>query len=197
MVLEGISSMIQVQSDMQVVGAATCGEHAIALFREHQPDITIMDLQMPEMSGVETIRTIRAEFPEARIVVLTIFQGDEDIYRALKAGAVSYLLKGAKSAELLNLVRAVHAGERPLPPNIAAAVATRETRSLLTEREVQVMELLGQGKRNKEIAKALQISEFTIRVHVSNVLKKLEVHDRTSAIRAALQRGIIHIEPGR
>jgi DNA-binding NarL/FixJ family response regulator len=153
-----------------------------------------MDLQMPGTNGLDAIRAIRCEYPSARIVVLTMYQGDEDIYRALQAGATTYLLKDALSHELVRMVREVHAGQRPLPPNVASLLAARAAYSPLTSREVEVMELLAKGMRNKEIAHALGITDKTARVHVKNILAKLDVHDRAAAINIAIHRGIVHIQ---
>jgi DNA-binding NarL/FixJ family response regulator len=194
MVLEGIVVLINRQPDMEVVASAVSGRAAVDLFRAHQPDVTVMDLQMPDMNGLDAIRAIRKEHPSARIVVLTMYQGDEDIYRALQAGAATYLLKDAVSHELVHMVREVHAGRRPLPPNIASLLAVRAAHTPLTSREIEVLELLAQGMRNKEIADALGITEKTARVHVKNLFAKLDVHDRASAMNVAIHRGIIHIQ---
>jgi two-component system NarL family response regulator len=192
-VLEGLALMIRRQRDMDVVGCAATGEQAVELFRRQRPDVTLMDLQLPTMSGLQAIRAIRSEHPEARIVVLTMYQGDEDIYRALEAGAVTYLLKDALSSDLVKVVREVHRGERPLPPNVAAALAARSSHPQLTLREVEVVQLIARGLRNKEIAVALGIAEETAKVHVKNILAKLNVSDRTAVVTIALQRGILHL----
>lgn len=182
------------QPDMEVVGSASSGEESIALFKRLEPDVTLMDLQLGSMSGVEAIRGIRRHSPGARIVVLTMYQGDEDIYRALEAGAATYLLKDTLSDDLVRVVRQVHAGEHPVRPDVAARLAERASNPTLTPREIQVMELVSQGMRNKEVAGALGISEETAHVHVRNILMKLKVKDRTAAITVALKRGIIHLQ---
>jgi two-component system NarL family response regulator len=194
LVREGISLIIGREPDMSVVASATTGEEAVALFKQHTPDVTLMDLQLGSMSGLEAIKAIRAHDQRARVVVLTMYHGDEDIYRALKAGAVTYLLKDTLSDDLVRVIRDVHRGNYPISANLAARLAERATRPALTERERQVIELIAQGMRNKEIAAALGISEETVYVHVKNILAKLEVNDRTGAISVALRRGIIHIQ---
>ena len=192
-VREGISLIIGRQPDMEVVGSAASGEESDELFRQHQPDVTLMDLQLGAMSGVEAIRAIKAQAEDARIVVLTMYSGDEDIYRALEAGAVTYLLKDTLSDDLIRVVRDVHDGKQPLGADVEARLAERAARPHLTPREVQVVELIAQGMRNKEIAAALGISEETAQVHVKNILSKLKVKDRTAAVSVALRRGIIHL----
>lgn len=194
MVLEGIVMMIDRQADMEVVGSTVSGREAIEMFRTCQPDVTVMDLQMPDTNGLDAIRVILNEYPSARIMVLTMYQGDEDIYRALQAGAATYLLKDALSHELVRMVREVHAGRRPLPPNVASLLAARAAYPPLTSREVEVMELLAKGMRNKEIAYELGITEKTAAVHVKNILAKFDVHDRAAAINVAIHRGIVHIQ---
>jgi DNA-binding NarL/FixJ family response regulator len=192
-VLEGIVWIIDREPDLEVVAAVPTGEEAVECFRQHRPDVTLMDLQLPRMSGLEAIRAIRTEDSAARIIVLTMYQGDEDIHGALQAGATSYLLMVALSGELIKTVREVHAGARPIPPNIAALLETRASRPHLTTREVEVIKSLAKGSRNKEIAETLGLSEETVRVHVKHILKKLNVNDRTAAVTEALARGIIHI----
>jgi len=193
-VREGITLIIERQRDMEVVGAAATGEEAVELFRRRRPDVTLMDLQLGAMSGVQAIRAIRAEDPQARIVALTMYQGDEDIYRALEAGAAAYLLKDTLSDDLIRIVRHVHAGESAdLTSDVKARLAERAARPALTPRERQVVELVSLGMRNKEIAAALAITEETAQVHVKNILAKLEAKDRTAAVSIALRRGIIHI----
>jgi DNA-binding NarL/FixJ family response regulator len=193
MVLEGVSSMVGRQPDMELVGTATSGEQAVALFRQLTPDVTLMDLQLPAMSGLEAIRAIRKEHQSARIIVLTIFHGDEDIRRALDAGASTYVLKDVRSEELLRIVREVYSGERLLPSNVASRLAATSLPAL-TPRELEVLELMAKGMRNKEIGFVLGISNETIKVHVKNILAKLNVNDRMAAINVALHRGLIHIE---
>jgi two-component system, NarL family, response regulator len=191
-VLDGISQRISSQGDMRVVGAATDGRHAVELFKRHRPDVTLMDLQLPTMSGLQAIRAIRAEDPKARIVVLTMYQGDEDIFRALESGATTYLLKDTLSDDLVRVVREVYAGSTTLPQNVATRLAARSTQRHLTMREVEVLERIAEGLRNKEIGAVLRISEETVQVHVKNILAKLGVNDRTAAVTVAFRRGIIH-----
>jgi two-component system NarL family response regulator len=193
LVLEGIVWMIGREPDLEVVGTATTGEQAIECYQRQQPDVTLMDLQLPGISGLDAIRAIRAGNPKARIIVLTMYQGDENIHRALQAGATTYLLKDALSQELIRVVREVHGGGRPIPPNIAALLEMRATRPRLTDREVEIVKMLARGLRNKEIADALILSEETVRVHVKHILKKLNVNDRTAAVTEALTRGIIQL----
>jgi two-component system NarL family response regulator len=192
-VRDGIRLIIGAQPDMDVVGAAATGEEALNLFERQRPDVTLMDLQLPGMSGLDTIRRIRERDASARIIVLTMYQGDEDIYRALDAGAVTYLLKDMLTEELITVVRAVHEGERPLSNGIRARLEERATHPTLTPREIQVLELISLGERNKEIAARLGISEETVRVHIKNLFSKLNVSDRTAAVHVGLRRGIIHI----
>lgn len=193
-VRDGIALIIGRQPDMEVVGAASSGEQAVEMFQRLQPDITLMDLQLGSMSGVMAIREILRGQPEGRIIVLTMYQGDEDIYRALDAGAATYLLKDMLSEDLVRVVREVHAGGHPVRPEVAALLAARATRPSLTPREIQVMELVAQGMRNKEVGAALGISEETAHVHVRNILTKLKVNDRSAAVTVALRRGIIHLQ---
>jgi DNA-binding NarL/FixJ family response regulator len=192
-VREGIASLIDRQPDMRVVASAASGEEAIDLFFEHQPDITLMDLQLGVMDGITAIKIIRRRAPQARIVVLTMRRGDEDIHRALEAGASTYLMKDMISDDLIRVLREVQDGAHPMPADVEARLAERATRATLTDREVQVVELVAQGMRNKEIGVSLGITETTVQVHVKNILAKLKVQDRSGAITAAIRRGIIHI----
>jgi DNA-binding NarL/FixJ family response regulator len=192
-VREGLGLIISRQPDMQVVGSASSGEEALELFTRLQPDVTLMDLQLGAMSGVEAIRAIRAQAPAARVVVLTMYQGDEDIYRAIQAGAATYLLKDTLSDDLVRVVREVYAGKHSLTPDVVSRLAERAANPTLTPREIQVIELVSRGMRNKEIAASLGISEETAHVHVRNILTKLKVKDRSAAITVALRRGIIHL----
>jgi DNA-binding NarL/FixJ family response regulator len=192
-VREGIASLIDRQPDMRVVASAASGEEAVDLFLEHQPDITLMDLQLGVMDGITAIKIIRRRVPDARIVVLTMRRGDEDIHRALEAGASTYLMKDTISDDLIRVLREVQAGEHPMPADVEARLAERAMSATLTDREVQVVELVAQGMRNKEIGVSLGITETTVQVHVKNILAKLKVQDRSGAITAAIRRGIIHI----
>jgi DNA-binding NarL/FixJ family response regulator len=190
---EGIARIVGVQPDMTVVAQASDGEQAVEQFLRVRPDVTLMDLEMPTMRGVQAIHAIRRHEPNARIVVLTIYNGDEDIHRAVAAGAVGYLLKDMLPDDLVRVIREVHAGGRVIPPEIAAALELRASQPTLTHREFQVLELLSTGKRNKEIAAALGISADTASAHVKSIFQKFNVHDRTAALGEALRRGIIHI----
>jgi DNA-binding NarL/FixJ family response regulator len=192
-VREGIGLKIGLEPDMTVVAAAATGEQAVALFAEHRPDVTLMDLQLPAMSGLDAIRAIRQIDGGARIVVLTMYSGEEDVYRALQAGAATYLLKGTLSDDLVRIVREVHAGGNPMPPDVAATLAARVPRSALTPREVEVVALMAKGLHNKEIATLLRISHETVRIYAKNIFFKLQVPDRTAAVVDALRRGIIHM----
>lgn len=195
LVREGLVLIIERQRDMEVVGQAASGEEAIALFQAHRPDVTLMDLRLGSLNGVEAIRRIRSSDADAKIVVLTMYDGDEDIYRAIQAGAVTYLLKDSLSDDLIRVVREVSAGYRPsFSSDVQTRLDERAKRPTLTRREVQVLGLISSGMRNKEIGAALGISDETVQVHVRNLLAKLEVQDRTAAVNVALRRGIIHID---
>jgi two-component system NarL family response regulator len=186
--------IINREKDMSVVAAAATAQQGIELFRRYQPDVTLMDLQLGYISGVDAIRAIRAESPSARIVVLTMSQGDEDVYSALQAGATTYLLKDTLADDLVKVIRDVSIGKQPsVVGEVQARLEERASRPHLSPREIQVTELISHGMRNKEIAVALGISEATVQVHVKKILAKLGVQDRTAAIRVAVQRGIIHI----
>ena len=193
LLLDGIAALIGNQTDMELVGEASNGREAIELFRQHRPDVTLMDLQMPEMGGIDALSAIRGEFPEARIIVLTTYAGDVQIFRALKAGARGFLLKGLLRKELLETIRAVHGGQRRLPPEIAAEIAEHATDSALTPREIDVLRLIAGGNANKEIASLLSLTEETVKGHVKNILAKLDANDRTHAVTIGLKRGIIEI----
>jgi len=194
-VREGLSAVIGDQPDMVVIAQAANGAAAVALALEQRPDVVLMDLRMPELNGVAAISAIRAQWPEAHVVVLTTYDGDEDIYRALQAGALAYLLKDTPRAELLEVIRAVARGQRRLPPEVAARLMERLSVQALTEREVEVLRLMARGKSNKAIGGELFIGEGTVKFHVNNILGKLGAEDRTQAVTIALQRGIIHLEP--
>lgn len=193
-VREGIALIISRQSDMEVVAFAATSDEAIAQFHRHKPDVTLMDLRLGATSGLAAIRAIRLEHQDARIVVLTMYGGDEDIHQALAAGATTYLLKDSLSDDLIKTVRDVHAGGHPLPADIKARLDARAQQPTLTSREVQVLKLVAQGRRNKKIATLLGISEETVQVHLKNVFAKLNVNERTAAVNVALRRGIVHIE---
>lgn len=190
----GLATVINSEPDMTVVAEAVNGKQAVALFSEHRPDVVLMDLRMPEMNGAEAITVIQKEFPDSRIIVLTTYDGDEDIYRALQAGARAYILKDMVGDEVIDAIRAVHAGQRRIPAAVAARLAERMPRSELTPRELEVLQLIVKGKSNKDIAAALFVTEGTIKIHVNNLLGKLGVSDRTQATTAAIQRGIVHLD---
>jgi DNA-binding NarL/FixJ family response regulator len=190
-VCRGLAAIIQMEHGMSVVGQAFNGVQAVQMFREHKPDVTLMDLRMPVMTGVEAIRTIRETRPTAVFIVLTTYHGDEDIHRALKAGAQSYMLKGMSDNELLGAIRNVHAGRRYLPQPVLDSLANRPPKSELTERELQILKLIVKGMSNRQIAESLGITEPTVKWHVNILLSRLNVSDRTQAAVAALQRGIV------
>jgi DNA-binding NarL/FixJ family response regulator len=194
LVLDGITQKINRQPDMTVVATASDGRQAVELFKRKRPDVTVMDLQLPGLSGLDAIQAIRAEDPNARIIVLTMYQGDEDIFRALKSGAATYLLKDTPSDELVRVVREVHRGASSLPPNVAQRLASRQLDEGLTSREMEVLRLTAAGMRNKEIAAALSISQETVQGHLKKILRKLEVNDRTAAVTVAIRRGIIRLD---
>jgi two-component system NarL family response regulator len=189
----GLRAMIDAQPDMETVAEAGNGEEAVDLFRRHQPAVTLMDLRMPGMGGVAAIETLHESFPDACILVLTTYDGDEDIYRALHAGARAYLLKDMPREELLETIRAVHAGAHRLPPEVAARLAERMHQSELTSREIEIVERIADGLSNKQIAAALGIGEATVKTHVNNIMGKLGASDRTHAVTLALRRGFLHL----
>ncbi len=178
---------------MKLVAEASTGVEAIKQFRQHRPDITLMDLQMPEMSGIEAMIAIRQEFPEARIIVLTTYAGDVQVVRALRAGARGYLLKAEVNQELLDTIRLVHVGQRRLPPEVAAELAENSGKEALSGREIEVLRLIAAGNANKEIAARLSVGEDTVKRHVTNMLAKLEANDRTHAVTIAIKRGIVEL----
>ena len=190
---EGIVRIVGLQPDMTVVAQASNGEEAVEEFLRHQPDVTLMDLQLPTMNGLQAIREIRRAQADARIVVLTMYQGDEDIHRAIEAGAMGYLLKDTLPDDLIRVIRDVHAGQTVLPPAVVAALEMRASQPILTYRELQVLELLVTGKRNKEIAADLGISADTASAHIKSIFLKFNVHDRTAALAEGVRRGMIHI----
>jgi len=191
MLREGLASVIEAQPDMVLIGEAANGREAIESFRAHRPDVTLMDLQMPDMNGIDAINAIRCEFPDARIVVLTTYKGDVQALRALKAGAAGYLLKSMLRKELLETIRVVHSGRRRVPPEIATEIAEHAADDALTEREIMVLKRVAVGGANKQIAAALGISEETVKAHMKSILAKLSANDRTHAVTIALNRGII------
>jgi DNA-binding NarL/FixJ family response regulator len=193
-VRQGLVALLNVVDGLEVVGEAADGVEAIAQYRKHQPDIALIDLRLPRLSGVDVIERIRMETPHARFIVLTTYDGDEDIYRALQAGARAYLLKGMTSEELIAAIGAVHAGKSHIPPAIAQRLAERMGTEELTPREFDVLEQIVRGLSNKDIATELEISEATVKTHINNLLSKLGVTDRTQAATAALQRGIVTLE---
>jgi DNA-binding NarL/FixJ family response regulator len=193
-VREGIALIIEREPDLSVVAMAATADEAVAEFRRHLPDVTLMDLRLGTSSGIDAVREIRREHPSARIVVLTMYRGDEDIHRALSAGAVTYLLKDALSDDLIRTIREVHAGGNPLGPDVKARLDERAAHRSLTPREIEVLQLVSQGKRNKEIAALLGLSVDTVPVHLKNVFAKLHVKDRTAAVHVGLRRGILHID---
>jgi DNA-binding NarL/FixJ family response regulator len=190
---EGIALVIGSQPDMTMVAQAANGAEAVLMFRQHVPDVTLMDLRLPDMSGVDALLAIRAESPEARIIMLTTFEGDANIRRALEAGARGYLLKSTPPADLVEIIRQVHAGRKGIPPDVAAHIAEHLGDESLTERELDVLRLIAGGNRNRDIAEQLFISEETVKVHVKHVMEKLGASDRTQAVAIALRRGIIQL----
>jgi DNA-binding NarL/FixJ family response regulator len=190
---EGIAALIGTQPDMQLIAEAVNGHEALEQFRRQRPDITLMDLQMPGMGGIDAINAIHGEFPNARIIVLTTYSGDVQVSRALKAGARAYLLKGMLREELLQTIRAVHSGQKRLSAEIAAEIAEHSSDDVLTPREIDVLRLIATGNANKEIAAKLSLTEETIKGHVKNILAKLGVNDRTHAVTIGLKRGIIDL----
>jgi DNA-binding NarL/FixJ family response regulator len=193
MLREGIASLVASQSDMKLVAEASTGLEALDQFRTHRPDLTLMDLQMPDMGGIEAMVAIRAEFPEARIIVLTTYKGDVQVVRALKAGARAYLLKGLLRKELLETIRAVYAGQKRIPPEVAAVFADHAVDEALTAREIDVLRLIAGGNANKLVGDQLSITEETVKGYVKSILSKLGASDRTHAVTIALKRGIIDL----
>lgn len=191
--LQGIASLLESEADIQLVAEAKSGREAIEQFRRHRPDVTLMDLQMQGMSGLDAITAICAEFPQARIVVLTTYTGDSQVMRAFKAGARGYLLKSVLRRELPETIRAVHAGQKRMPPEVAVQIAEHAGERSLTLREISVLRLIAGGNANKEIAAQLSITEETVKGHVTNILTKLDAHDRTHAVTIGLKRGIIEL----
>ncbi|HXO60798.1 MAG TPA: response regulator transcription factor [Candidatus Acidoferrales bacterium] len=190
---EGIAAIINNQQDMQVIAQAANGQDAIQHFKKHQPDVTLMDLRLPDMSGIDAMVAIRAEFPEARIILLTTFEGDMEIKRALEAGARGYLLKSMPPKELVEAIRQVHAGKKRIPPQLAAQLAEHMSDEALTTREIEVLAQIAGGNRNRDIAEQLFISEETVKVHIKHIMEKLGASDRTQAVAIGIRRGIIQL----
>jgi DNA-binding NarL/FixJ family response regulator len=193
LMLEGIVRILGAQPDFSVVALAATGDEAVRQHRLHNPDITLMDLRLGEGDGIQAIQAILANDPGARVVVVTMYSGEEDVFRAFGAGACAYILKDAIPEDLVRVIRSVYAGERPVSPHIAAIVKARGKHQPLTTREIEVLSLLAEGKRDKEIAQDLGISPRTTQVHIRSIFSKLEVHDRTAALTTAIRRGIIHV----
>lgn len=190
---EGIAALVATQSEMRLIGEASTGREALELYRKQRPDVILMDLQMPDMNGIEATIAICSEFPEARIIILTTYTGDVQVLRALKAGARAYLLKSLLRKELLETIRAVHAGRKLIPPAVAAELAEHAVDETLTLREIDVVRLIAGGNANKVIADQLSITEETVKGHVKSILSKLGANDRTHAVMIALKRGIIEL----
>jgi DNA-binding NarL/FixJ family response regulator len=190
----GLQAVISAESDIQLVGEAANGAEAVSLYRERRPDVVLMDLRMPVMDGVSAIKAIITEFPDARVIALTTYEGDEDIYRALSAGAKGYVVKDMLRTELLNAIRQVSGGQRGIPSQVASRLAEFTPRTQLTPRELEVLALMAKGLTNREIAAVLRREESTVKVHVKSILAKLDVDDRTEAVVVAIQRGFLHVE---
>lgn len=190
---EGISNVIKSQPDMVLVAAVSNGNQAIQRFREHMPDITLMDLRLPDMSGIDAMLAIRSEFPDAKVIILTTFAGDVEIGRALEAGARGYVLKSMLPKEIIEVIRQVHAGKKKLPPDIAAHLAEHFSDEKLTDREAEVLQQIAGGNRNRDIADKLFITEETVKKHITHIMEKLGANDRTQAVAIGVRRGIIHL----
>jgi DNA-binding NarL/FixJ family response regulator len=190
---EGIATVINSQQDMCVIADAASSKDAIEQFRKHKPDVTLMDLRLPDKSGIDTMISIRMEFPEARIIMLTTFEGDVEIQRALEAGARAYLLKSMPPKELVEVIRQVHAGKKRVPPQLAEQLAEHISDEPLTSREIEVLSQIAEGNRNRDIGENLFITEETVKVHIKNIMGKLGASDRTQAVAIAIRRGIIHL----
>jgi DNA-binding NarL/FixJ family response regulator len=194
LVRKGIASILANESDMRLVGEAGDGQEAVELFRLHRPDVTLMDMRMPGMDGIEATRVIRREFPDARIIALTSYDGDQDIYRALEAGVRGYMLKEMVHTDVLRAIRTVHSGKRLMPSEVAERLSEYFPQVALTPREVEVLTFVAHGMANKEIAERLGTASGTIKMHIQNILEKLEASDRTHAVTIAIQRGILHLD---
>jgi DNA-binding NarL/FixJ family response regulator len=190
---DGIAAIINCQSDMSLVGAASNGKEAIEAFRTLRPDVTLMDLRLPDLSGIDVTIAIRSEFADARVIVLTTFERDVEVQRALKAGACGYLLKSMPPAQMIDMIRQVHGGKKCVPPEIAAGLAEHLGDETLTDREVEVLQQVAGGNRNRDIGKRLFIAEETVKVHLKHIMEKLGANDRTQSVAIAARRGIIHL----
>jgi len=190
---EGLAALINAQADMQLVAQASNAQEALQEFRKHHPDVTLMDLRLPDKSGIDVLISVRQEFPEARIIMLTTFEGDVEIQRALEAGARGYILKSMPPKDLMEVIRQVHAGKKRIPPQIAAQLAEHLADESLTEREIQVLSQIAGGNRNRDIAEKLFITEETVKVHIKHIMEKLGASDRTQAVAIGLRRGIIQL----
>jgi DNA-binding NarL/FixJ family response regulator len=190
---EGIVALVKAETDMKIVAEASDGEEAVQQFRRHRPDVTLMDIQMPKLNGIEAISRIRNEFPGAKIIVLSTYSGDVQVLHAIKAGARGYIVKGRVHRELLDAIRSVHAGHKRIPPEIAAELAEHAADDSLSSREIDVLRLIAAGNANKQIADKLSIEETTVKSHISSILSKLNANDRTHAVTIGLQRGIIEL----
>ena len=190
---EGIAALVNNQPDMVLIAQASTGSEAIQLFKECLPDVTLLDLRLPDMSGIDTLIAIRTAFPNARVIMLTTFEGDVEIHRALQAGASGYLLKNMPPSELLDVIRLVHAGKKRIPPEIASQLAEHMADEALTEREVEVLQQVAGGNKNRDIANKLFISEETVKVHIKHIMEKLGAADRTQAVAIGIRRGIIQL----
>ena len=190
---EGIAAVIQSQPDMQIVAQACSGQEGVQQFRKHHPDVTLMDLRLPDISGIDAIIAIRTEFPEARVIVLTTFEGDVEIQRALEAGARAYMLKNMPPKDLIDGIRQVHSGKKRIPAQVAAQLAEHLSDEALTDREVEVLSQIAGGNRNRDIAEKLFITEETVKVHIKHIMEKLGASDRTEAVAIGLRRGIIEL----
>jgi DNA-binding NarL/FixJ family response regulator len=190
---EGIAALVNSQADMTLVAEASNGAEAIQMFKQQQPDVTLLDLRLPDMSGIDILIAIRSEFPEARVIMLTTFEGDVEIQRALQAGARGYMLKNMPPSELLDVIRQVHAGKKRIPLEIASQLLEHMSDEVLTDREIEVLREVAGGNRNREIAERLFISEETVKVHIKHIMEKLGASDRTQAVAIGLRRGIIQL----
>jgi DNA-binding NarL/FixJ family response regulator len=190
---EGIATVVAYQKDMQIVAVAATAKEAVEQFKKHRPDVTLMDLRLPDMSGIGAVASIRMDFPDARIIILTTFEGDVEIQRALAAGARGYLLKSTPLDELVEVIRKVHSGRKHLPTDVAENLAEYFGSDALTEREVDVLKCIAEGDRNRDIGERLSISEETVKVHIKHIMYKLGAKDRTQAVAIGIRRGVIHI----